>query len=33
MRIGFIGLGRMCAYMARRLLREGHEVVAYKRTA
>ena len=32
MRIGFIGLGRMGANMVRRLLREGHEVVAYNRT-
>jgi len=33
MRIGFIGLGRMGANMARRLLRDGHEIVAYNRTA
>ena len=33
MRIGFIGLGRMGANMVRRLLRAGHEVVAYNRTA
>jgi 6-phosphogluconate dehydrogenase len=32
MRIGFIGLGRMGANMVRRLIREGHEVVAYNRT-
>ncbi|HWP64162.1 MAG TPA: decarboxylating 6-phosphogluconate dehydrogenase [Candidatus Binatia bacterium] len=32
MRIGFIGLGRMGANMVRRLLRHGHEVVAYNRT-
>ncbi len=32
MRIGFIGLGRMGANMVRRLLRDGHEVVAYNRT-
>jgi 6-phosphogluconate dehydrogenase len=32
MRIGFVGLGRMGANMVRRLLREGHEVVAYNRT-
>ncbi len=32
MRIGFIGLGRMGANMVRRLLREGHGVVAYNRT-
>ncbi len=30
--IGFIGLGRMGANMVRRLLRDGHEVVAYNRT-
>ena len=33
MRIGFIGLGRMGANMVRRLLRDGHEVVAFNRTA
>jgi 6-phosphogluconate dehydrogenase len=33
MRIGFVGLGRMGANMVRRLLQEGHEVVAYNRTA
>jgi len=33
MRIGFIGLGRMGANMVRRLLQEGHQVVAYNRTA
>ena len=33
MQIGFIGLGRMGANMARRLLRDGHQVVAYNRTA
>ena len=32
MRIGFIGLGRMGANMVRRLLLDGHEVVAYNRT-
>jgi 6-phosphogluconate dehydrogenase len=32
MRIGFIGLGRMGANMVRRLLRDGHEVVAFNRT-
>jgi 6-phosphogluconate dehydrogenase len=32
MRIGFIGLGRMGGNMVRRLLRDGHEVVAYNRT-
>ncbi len=33
MRIGFIGLGRMGANMVRRLVRDGHGVVAYNRTA
>ncbi len=33
MRIGFIGLGRMGSNMVRRLLRDGHEIVAYNRTA
>jgi 6-phosphogluconate dehydrogenase len=32
MRIGFIGLGRMGANMVRRLVRDGHEVVAFNRT-
>ncbi len=32
MRIGFIGLGRMGANMVRRLVRDGHDVVAYNRT-
>jgi 6-phosphogluconate dehydrogenase len=32
MRIGFIGLGRMGGNMVRRLLRDGHEIVAYNRT-
>jgi 6-phosphogluconate dehydrogenase len=32
MRLGFIGLGRMGANMVRRLLRDGHEVVAYNRS-
>ncbi len=32
MRIGFIGLGRMGGNMVRRLVRDGHEVVAYNRT-
>ena len=32
MRIGFIGLGRMGANMVRRLVRDGHEIVAYNRT-
>jgi 6-phosphogluconate dehydrogenase len=29
MRIGMVGLGRMGGNMARRLMRGGHEVVAY----
>jgi 6-phosphogluconate dehydrogenase len=33
MDVGFIGLGRMGANMARRLLRSGHRVVVYNRTA
>ena len=33
MRIGFIGLGRMGSNMVRRLIRDGHAVVAYNRTA
>jgi 6-phosphogluconate dehydrogenase len=33
MRIGMVGLGRMGANMARRLLRGGHEVVAWDRDA
>ena len=32
MQIGFVGLGRMGANMVRRLLRDGHDVVAYNRT-
>ncbi|HEX8938537.1 MAG TPA: decarboxylating 6-phosphogluconate dehydrogenase [Candidatus Limnocylindrales bacterium] len=32
MEIGFIGLGRMGANMVRRLLRDGHRVVAYNRS-
>lgn len=32
MRIGFIGLGRMGANMVRRLLQDGHQVVAYNRS-
>ena len=32
MQIGFIGLGRMGANMVRRLVRDGHSVVAYNRT-
>ncbi len=33
MQIAMVGLGRMGMNMARRLLRHGHEVVAYNRTA
>jgi len=33
MQIGMAGLGRMGMNMATRLLRRGHEVVAYNRTA
>lgn len=33
MQIGMIGLGRMGANMARRLMRDGHKVVAYDRSA
>ena len=33
MRIGMVGLGRMGANMTKRLLRAGHEVVAYARSA
>jgi 6-phosphogluconate dehydrogenase len=32
MRIGFIGLGRMGSNMVRRLLKDGHQIVAYNRT-
>lgn len=32
MQIGFIGLGKMGAYMVERLLNDGHEVVVYNRT-
>ncbi len=32
MRIGFVGLGRMGANMVRRLLRDGHEIVAFNRS-
>jgi 6-phosphogluconate dehydrogenase len=32
MQLGFIGLGRMGANMVRRLVRDGHEVVAHNRT-
>lgn len=33
MELGFIGLGRMGANMVQRLLRDGHRIVAYNRTA
>src|SRR6188768_95293 len=33
MQIGMIGLGRMGANMARRLMRGGHQCVAYDRSA
>ena len=33
MQLGMIGLGRMGANMARRLMRGGHQVVAYDRSA
>src|SRR5689334_23123295 len=29
MQLGLVGLGRMGANMARRLMRDGHEIVAY----
>jgi 6-phosphogluconate dehydrogenase len=32
MQLGFIGLGRMGSNMVRRLLRDGHSIVAYNRT-
>ena len=32
MRIGMIGLGRMGMNMVRRLLKDGHEVVAHNRS-
>src|SRR5688572_24073324 len=32
MQLGFIGLGRMGANMVRRVLRDGHEIVAHNRT-
>ena len=32
MQLGFIGLGRMGANMVRRMVRDGHEIVAYNRT-
>ena len=33
MKLGMIGLGRMGGNMARRLMRGGHEVVAFDRDA
>ena len=33
MQLGIIGLGRMGANIARRLMRAGHEVVAFARNA
>lgn len=33
MRLGFVGLGRMGGNMVRRLLADGHEIVAYARSA
>src|SRR4029453_16085451 len=33
MQLGMIGLGRMGANMARRVMRHGHDVVAYDRDA
>jgi len=33
MKLGMIGLGRMGANMARRLMQSGHEIVAFNRTA
>src|SRR5450432_1473781 len=33
MQLGMIGLGRMGANMARRLMRNGHKIVAYDRSA
>ncbi|MBW8734455.1 MAG: NAD(P)-binding domain-containing protein, partial [Asticcacaulis sp.] len=33
MKLGMIGLGRMGANIARRLMRNGHEVVVYDRDA
>ncbi len=33
MNLGFVGLGRMGASMVQRLLNDGHEVIAYSRTA
>ena len=33
MRIGMVGLGRMGANMVRRLVKAGHECVAYDHTA
>jgi 6-phosphogluconate dehydrogenase len=33
MNIGFVGVGRMGANMARRLMRGGHQIVAFDRSA
>ncbi len=33
MQLGMIGLGRMGANMARRLMKNGHTIVAYDRSA
>ena len=33
MQLGMIGLGRLGAFMAQRLLRGGHEIVGYARHA
>ncbi len=33
MQLGMIGLGRMGANMVKRLLRSGHEIVAYRERA
>jgi len=33
MRIGFLGLGKMGAHMARRLVEAGHQVTVWNRTA
>jgi len=32
MRLGFVGLGRMGGNMVRRLLADGHEIVAWARS-
>jgi 3-hydroxyisobutyrate dehydrogenase-like beta-hydroxyacid dehydrogenase len=33
LRVGFVGLGRMGRGMARRILRGGHDLIVYNRTA